>query len=90
MSRVDLSSGRVEEVILDKERVPGVHEIDRETVADLEVTIQSKEPLEATVHRAMEGNGIETVMRSVSKEYSLSFAVTFIASPKLGGCWSRV
>ena len=68
MSRVDLSGGRVEEVVLDEERVPGVDEIDREIVANLKVTIQSEEPLEATVHGVMEGNGIETVMRSASKE----------------------
>ena len=66
MSRVNLSGGRVEDVVLDEERVPGVYEIDREIVADLKVTIQSEEPLEATVHGVMEGNGIETVMREPS------------------------
>ena len=68
MSRVDLSSERVDEVVLDEERIPGVDEIDGEIVADLKVAIQSKEPLEATVHGVMEGDGIKTVVRSASKE----------------------
>ena len=38
MSRVDLSSERVE-VVLDEERVPGVDEINGDIVADLKVTI---------------------------------------------------
>jgi len=68
MSRVDLSSGRIDEVILDEERIPGVDEIDREIIPDLKVTIQSKEPLEATVHGVVESDGIETVVGSLSKE----------------------
>ena len=68
MSRVDLSSERIDEVVLNEERVPGVDEVDRDIVWDLKNTIQSKEPLESTVHRVVEGGGIETVVRSLSKE----------------------
>ena len=39
MSRVDLSRERVDEVVLDEERVPGVDEINGDIVADLKVTI---------------------------------------------------
>lgn len=68
MSRVDISSEGVDKVVLDEERVPGINEVDREIVPDLKITIQSKEPLEGTVNRVMEGDGIETVVRSISKE----------------------
>jgi len=66
MSRVDLSSGRVEEVVLDEEHVLGVGEINGDIVADLKVTIQPEEPLGATVHGVVEGN--KTIVRSGSKE----------------------
>ena len=68
MSRVDLSSERIDEVVLDEERVPGIDEVDRDIVWDLKTTIQSKEPFEGMVHGVVERGGIETVVRSLSKE----------------------
>jgi len=68
MSRVDLSGERVDEVVLNEKRIPGVDKVDGDIVPDLKVTIQSKEPLEGTVHGVVEGNGIETVEGSLSKE----------------------
>ena len=68
MSRVDLSGERVDEIILNENDVPGVDEVDGGIVPDLEVTIQSEEPLEGTVDRVVEGNGIETIEGGRSKE----------------------
>jgi hypothetical protein len=44
--RVDLSGVRIDEIILNGEGVLGVDEVERDIISDLEVTIQSKEPLE--------------------------------------------
>ena len=66
--RVDLSGARVDEIVLDEEGVPGVDEVDRDIISDLEVTVQSKESLEDTVHGVVEGNGVETVDWSWLKE----------------------
>ena len=68
MPRVDLASERVDEIVLDKKGIPGVDKVDRDIVPDLKVTVQSEEPLEGTVDGVMEGNGIETVEWSLSKE----------------------
>ena len=46
MSRVNLSSERVDEVVLDEKGVPGVDEVDGGIVSDLKVTVQTEEPLE--------------------------------------------
>jgi hypothetical protein len=59
--RVDLSGACIDEIILNEECVPGVDEVERDTIPDLEVTVQSKEPLEDTVDGLVEGNGIESV-----------------------------
>jgi len=68
MSRVDLSGERVDEVVLNEKCIPGVDKVDGDIVPDLKVAIQSQEPLEGTVHGVVEGNRIETVERSFSKE----------------------
>ena len=46
MSRINLSSERVDEVVLDEKGVPGVDEVDGGIVSDLKVTVQTEEPLE--------------------------------------------
>ena len=68
MSRIDLPSVRVDEIVLNKERVPGVDEVNGGIITDLKVTIQSEEPLEGTVDGVVESNGIQTVATSRSKE----------------------
>ena len=68
MPWVDLSSERVDEIVLDKKGIPGVDKVDRDVVPDLEVTVRSEEPLEGAVDGVMEGNGIETVEWGLSKE----------------------
>ena len=66
--RVNLSSERVDEIVLNEKGIPCVDEVDGDIVSDLEVTVQPEEPLEGAVHRVMESNGIEAVDRSRSKE----------------------
>jgi len=39
MSRVDLSSERIDEIVLDKKRIPGVDKVDRDVLTDLKVTV---------------------------------------------------
>ena len=68
MSRVNLTGKRVDEIVLDEQRVPSVDEVDGDIVPDLEVTVQSEEPLEGAVHGVVEGDGIEAVERGLSKE----------------------
>ena len=68
MPRVDFSGERVDEIVLDEKGVPGVDEVDRDIIPDLKITVQSEEPLEATVHGIVECDGIKTVERSLSKE----------------------
>lgn len=68
MSRVDLSSVRVEEIVLDEERVPGIDKVNRGIVSDLKVTVQPKEPLEGTIDGVMEGDRVQTIVTRRPKE----------------------
>lgn len=90
MSRIDLSGERIDEIVLDEKGVPGVNKVDRDIVPDSKVTVQSKEPLEGTVHRVVEGNGIKTVEGSLSKEILVVVSGDVYRLAKTWGslCWS--
>lgn len=68
MSRVNLSSVRINEIVLNEESVPGIDKVDGEIVSDLKVAVQPKEPLEGTVDRVVEGDRIKTIVTSTPKE----------------------
>lgn len=69
MSGVNLSSRRVEEIVLWEECIPGIDKVNWDTFkSDLKVTIQAKEPPEGTVDGVVEGNSIKTVVASQSGE----------------------
>jgi hypothetical protein len=68
MPRVDLSSERVDKIVLDKELIPGIDKVYGEIISDLNVTIQSKEPLEGTIDGVMEGNRIYAIVTEIPKE----------------------
>ena len=68
MPRVNAAGERIDKIVLNEKGIPGVDEGYGDIVSDLKVTIQSKEPLEATVHGLVEGDGIETVEQSLPKE----------------------
>ena len=85
MSRVDLPSERIDKVVLDEEHVPGVDEINRGVVPDLK--IQTKEPLEGTIYGVVEGDGIETVVRGLSKEV---LVVVFSDVRRLAKTWGSL
>lgn len=68
MPWVDLPCIGVDEIVLDEERIPSIHEIDRDIVSDLEISVQSKEPLKNTIDRVVESDRIETVVASTPKE----------------------
>lgn len=68
MSGVDLSSERINEIVLDEEGVPSIDKVDGEIISDLKVAVQSEEPLETTVDGVMEGDRVQTVAPSAPKE----------------------
>lgn len=68
MPRVDLSGAGVDEIVLNKEFVPGFDETNREVTSEIEVTVQSKEPLEGTVDGVVESGCVDAVVTSRPKE----------------------
>lgn len=68
MSRVDLSSAHIDEIVLNEEGVPGIDEVYGKIVSDFKITVQSKEPLEGTVDRVVEGDCIQTIIANIAKE----------------------
>jgi hypothetical protein len=68
MSRVDLSGTGIEQIVGNKERVPGVDEINRGIVSDLKVAVQSKEPLEGMKDGVMESDRVQAVVTGGPKE----------------------
>jgi len=68
MPWVDLSCRGVDEIVLNEERIPSIHEVDRDIVSDLKISVQSKEPLEDTIDRIVESDRIETIVAGTPKE----------------------
>jgi hypothetical protein len=66
--RVELSGTGVDKIVLNEERVPSVDEINRGVIPDLNVTIQSKEPLERAIDGIVECIRINAVVPGRPKE----------------------
>ena len=76
---VDLSSERVDEIVINKHLIPRADEIHIDIVCDLQVTVHPEEALERAIDRIVEGDAVETVKGSVSEE------VLIIAGSQVGG-----
>ena len=96
MPRVDFSGECINKVVLNEKRVPDVDKVNGGITPDSKITIQSKEPLEATVYGVAESDGIETVVRGCSKDIlvvvrsdvvDLIFEERIHGLQNVGWCW---